>query len=577
MSWHLSHRLTTVHRAVSTALLYSVGYAALSSSAHAANIGETVISSAQHEPLVASIVVTDINVADFSASLADASVYQRMGLTPTASMSVRFKPTSATSGQVLISTQQPVSMPFADIVLAINDGGKRNMMPKTLLMPLSDSVPIKPDNTVIANTKRPNLPSVSTSNAKPLTVRTGAPPPLLAAPSMQQPVTLTSKAQTANSQAPVQALGLPTQLSAAAQLNNASDRAVIRQDNSRLETGNQIDSVAPSSISSNNSVSSSNVMGNTASTPNITDKQLDILNVQITRQIRRSNEDRNTPNMNNRVPSPFMPTPSDTAQSGTTSPIANSETTSHEFSSNAVAPSNIPLRTKNESQAEPAQAKGTTVAATNSSAVNYTVQRNDNLWVIAQQIADQNNVDVQTVMAEIKSQNPDAFINQNANQLRADAQLNLPNYDVVPSQQKMQAAISAKRQYSAPARVPAVKKPTESKPAPKVAAEAKPAPKRSPKSANTTTQKLPEARFSVLAPGRDGNADGTQTQTASKTGNGLSTDILATLKSSRQRTAAQAEQLSKTSNTLGIYTKKLQLQNQKLAELQARLKQLRNQ
>ena len=80
-----------------------------------------------------------------------------------------------------------------------------------------------------------------------------------------------------------------------------------------------------------------------------------------------------------------------------------------------------------------------------------------------------------------------------------------------------------------------------------------------------------------MAPGRNGTADGTQTQTSSKTGNGLSTDILATLKSSRQRTAEQAEQLSKTSTMLGNYTKKLQLQNQKLAELQARLKQLRNQ
>ena len=81
----------------------------------------------------------------------------------------------------------------------------------------------------------------------------------------------------------------------------------------------------------------------------------------------------------------------------------------------------------------------------------------------------------------------------------------------------------------------------------------------------------------MLAPGRNGNADGTQATSAAVTGNGLSTDILATLKASRQSTAAQAQQLSKTSSALDSYTRKIQLQNQKLAELQARLKKLRNQ
>ena len=123
MSCHLPHRLTTIHRSVSMALLYSVSYAALMSNAQAATMGKTVITSAQHEPLSASIVVTDIQTPDFSASLADPTLYQQMGLTPTDSMTVRFQPTSATSGRVLITTTKPVSKPFADVVLAINDGG----------------------------------------------------------------------------------------------------------------------------------------------------------------------------------------------------------------------------------------------------------------------------------------------------------------------------------------------------------------------------------------------------------------------------------------------------------------------
>ena len=69
MSGHLSHRLTRIHLAVSMALLYSVSYAALVSSAQAATIGKTVVTSAQHEPLAATIMVTDIKTADFSAEL----------------------------------------------------------------------------------------------------------------------------------------------------------------------------------------------------------------------------------------------------------------------------------------------------------------------------------------------------------------------------------------------------------------------------------------------------------------------------------------------------------------------------
>ena len=81
----------------------------------------------------------------------------------------------------------------------------------------------------------------------------------------------------------------------------------------------------------------------------------------------------------------------------------------------------------------------------------------------------------------------------------------------------------------------------------------------------------------MLAPGHDGSADGTKAKAGVATGNGLSTDVLDILKSSRQSTADQAQRLSKTNATLGSYTKKLQLQNQKLAELQARLEKLRNQ
>ena len=529
MFWHLSNRFTPIHRAVSTALLYSIGYVALSTSAQAAMLGKTVITSAQHEPLAASIRVTDIKAAEFSATLADADIYQQMGLTPTNSMSVSFRQTSATSGEVFISTTQPVSKPFADVVLAINESGQRNIIPKTLLMPLDSNVPVKPTNQTANGVKKPNLPVVTASDAKPLTLRQGMPPPLRLAPDIQTPNTIAS-ANSAISTA------IPYANDAFAANNNASI----------ISAG---------------------------------DKQLDILNIQITRQIRSSG---NTSMLAN-VPSPMIPLPMNNMPADSTfnADDSNTDTSAIDDTATAKQPS---IQSPNNNRTQPVAAStnkdtsGTASAnTTKSSDVNYTVQRNDNLWIISQQIAKQNKLDVQTVMTEIKRQNPDAFINQNANQLRADAQLNLPNYNTLPSQQSLKAAINAQRQQAQSPSRTTVKKPVENKPVQKPASTADKQATTTVKKPTVTTQKLPEARFSVLAPGRNGNADGTQTQTSSKTGNGLSTDILATLKSSRQRTAEQAEQLSKTSNMLGNYTKKLQLQNQKLAELQARLKQLRNQ
>ena len=584
MSCHLSHRLTTVHRAVSMALLCSVGYAALVSSAQAATIGKTVVTSAQHEPLAASIVVSDIRAADFSASLANSTIYQQMGLAQTDSMTVRFKPTSATSGEVFITTSQPVSTPFADVVLNINDKGQRNVIPKTLLMPLNSRLPIDTPKNIVTGAKKPNLPSVSSNTAKPLTVREGAPPPLTLSPILA--TTHSSTSELVASKLPAPNIQAPTTTPTSqgnnlayapsrldnGRLNNvnntlnANDNArnpTSRLDNGRLSANGNVTTMGNSNIDLN---SAKNVANDTALVNNktmpidnslsataVTDKQLDILNIQVTRQIQPSSKSE----AGMMAASPIMPTPSDNKAS---TPKASLDT-----SNTAVA--TVPSSVTNNASIS--------TAASTTTASQYQVQRNDSLWVIAQQIAQENDLDIQTVMKQIQTQNPDAFINKDAGQLKADAKLSLPSYDVVPSQQKLEAAIQAQRQYSRRANTPVVKK--AAKAPSKKPSETNQVAKQRKKPMITKTQTLPKAQFSVLAPGRNGNADGTQATSAAATGNGLSTDILATLKASRQSTAAQAQQLSKTSSALDSYTRKIQLQNQKLAELQARLKKLRNQ
>ncbi|MGP5549434.1 type IV pilus assembly protein FimV [Psychrobacter namhaensis] len=536
------------------------------SSTQAATIGKTVVTSAQHEPLTASIMVTGIQAADFSASLASPVIYQQMGLTPTDSMTIRFTPTSATSGQVFISTSKPVSKPFADVVLAINDNGQRNVVPKTLLMPLSDSLPIDTTKHIVTGAKKPNLPSVSASVAKPLTVREGAPPPLISAPSRQA-----SSIQTPTVTATPQSNHLayaPSRLDsgrlADARLNSDNSAVTIRTNNgtnntdsnsvqraAHNQTGNKTDVNDAATIRGEALVKDSNTP-----TTVTTNKPLDVLNIQVTRQIQ----------------------PSGQSEKGmvTTTPTLPAPEHNEANTLKTVSASNVPASTVEAATPNVVRSSSNTnTIAANSTTAQYQVQRNDSLWIIAQQIAQENNLDIQTVMKQIQSQNPDAFINKDADQLKADAKLHLPSYDVIPSQKDLEAAISAQRLYSRRTN-PLVPKKSAKSPS-NISSETTKAAKRSDKPTTTKTQTLPKAQFSVLAPGSDGRADGTQEKSAATTGNGVSTDILATLKASRQTAASQAQRLSKTSSALDSYTKKIQLQNQKLAELQARLKKLRNQ
>ena len=591
MSCHLSRRLTTIHRAVSMALLCSVSYVSLIPDVQAATIGQTVVTSAQHEPLVASISVSNIRAADFSASLANPIIYQQMGLTPTDSISVRFQATSATSGQVLITTSQPVSKPFADVVLAINDNGQRNMVPKTLLMPLSDSLPINTAKNLVTGAKKPNLPSVSSSMAKPLMLRKGAPPPLgsmsaLSSSTLTPPKTSLATAPTTDldmsrlsaPNLPVSRIQAPlltattqrsgptytsaqpnqTPLEASAAVNNLRTTDDTRHSALSLSNPplNGKNSAKPAVInSSSNEVNASkNAM---TADPLLTNKLFDTLSIQVTRQIQPSSKINDTLNAANFVKENAAPTSNNNVESVPTDSVDTSTTSNTAALSNGVTPANSDS------------------SATSEATHQYQVQNNDSLWMIAQQIAQENNLDVPTVMKQIQSQNPDAFINKDADQLKANAKLSLPSYDVIPSQQNLEAAINAQRQYRRRVNTPTAMTPVpkSSKPNSEISIVAK----RSEKPVTTKTRTLPKAQFSVLAPGRDGNADGTQAKAAANTGNGISTDILATLKASRQSTASQAQQLTKTSSALSDYTRKIQLQNQKLAELQARLKKLRNQ
>lgn len=157
MSWHNNPRTTFIYQAV---LLSMIGTTSLN--AHAINLSQADIKSAQHEPLSATITVSDIDANNFNVSLATPDIYQQMGLSADANISVNFIPTSDTSGRITLTSKTPISTPFADVVLNLNNNGEQVIEPQTLLMPLSANnaftLPENKNTQVITADAQQNLP-----------------------------------------------------------------------------------------------------------------------------------------------------------------------------------------------------------------------------------------------------------------------------------------------------------------------------------------------------------------------------------------------------------------------------------
>lgn len=521
MAWAQTNKL---QQALSLALLAAIGTVSMGPSTHAATIGKTEVQSAQNQPLSASIAVSGIDISDFSASLVGQDIYRQMGLQPNDSMTVSFEATSQTSGRILITTSKPVAAPFADVVIAIRSQDRQQIIPKTLLMPLNNSASATRVATppAVANSTRPNLPVTTPVVGIPLQVKRTAPPPLS---------NTTSSA--------LSAVNLPQQ--AAASVTTQP----IYQPNPQNSPQNSFQNTYPTNIAAgapiNNGDSTSSVPSNA-----LNDKQLDILKVEVTRKIIAS-----------------VPT---AVAANTTMPPANDLTNNTQLSDMPAQPVPQPNPQNN--------AFNNSVVPTMSITATYTVQRNDSLWLIANELAQQNNLEVSAVMQQIKALNPNAFINNDINQLKAQAQLSLPNYDVIPSQQGLKAAIEARNTRVNRKNRAVNNTPVAPSTAPTVVANAS---RTAPAVAKTNvSKKLPQATMTVLAPGKDGKADGTQTQASAATGSGINNDTLNALKTTRQQAALQAQRIREVSQQLAGANEKLQLQSQKLAELEERLRKLRN-
>lgn len=483
MSWHKTHRTTFIYQAVLASL-----FGMVSLNASAMNLGQANITSAQHEPLSATINVTNIDAANFHASVASNDMYRQMGLSPDAQISVSFTPTSNNAGQITLTSNQPISTPFADVVLNLNNNGEQIIEPQTLLMPLpaanAFTLPEDKVTQVVTAETRPNLPETSPATKTPDDTM-----------SLDEPAT-----------------------------------QVITQDTPVLEPVPTAVGTSEGNIISKEETVLSQI------TPEGTNRQVDILTEAIVRRVYPAGQ----------VP----PTP-----------------TSPTFDEPFIAQDTTP-----EQVSQPKQDQVTAPTESQSGQAIYVVQQGDSLWNIANVIAQANNMNVNEVMAAIHETNPDAFNKGNINQLKTNANLNLPNYQVIPSQKAIAEAIEAKR--ASKERAVTARQPTSrSNTARQIRKET---PRRGSQVTAKPAQKaLPKAQMTLVTPTQQGKATGTNNKSTPSAVAGGNGNLASTLKNTRQQTASNAKRVNSLNEELSSAARKVQLQNQKLAELESRLKSLK--
>ena len=199
----------------------------------------------------------------------------------------------------------------------------------------------------------------------------------------------------------------------------------------------------------------------------------------------------------------------------------------------------------------------------------YTLQRNDNLWTIASNIAAANRKDVDQVMADIMAANPTAFPDNDPSKLVANTQLQIPKYKVVPSQIGIKSANKARQQYRqnkkrVPSKKSAAKQPTTLKTTKKtLKAQKTPRPYAATKKSEMT----------IIAPNHtNGSVQGQSTK--NKASKAMSSQVAAQVQQKRQATAQQATKVNKLNQDLVGAENRLKIQNTKLAQLEKRLKEL---
>ncbi len=482
--------------------------------ADAVTVGDTHVKSQQNQPLQASISVTDIDPATFSVKLASSVVYQQMGLSDDKSISISFQPTGKNSGTILLTTTQPIHAPFTDVVLDIQDKDEQRLIPKTLLVPIDESQ--KVSNNFV--------------ETQPTTVTVGQ--------NQQVELPVTGKTLDVNYAEPPPLEEAPTETVTQAEVTQpqVTEPVVPTLTEAQIESNNIITPVTPE--------------------VSVVKEQPEEDKAELTAQ----------------QPETVTPeVPAVTTENNTISEAVTAEQTSEPETAKSEATTQDEPETKAEvtetDNKEKEQVAGETIV--------YTIQRNDNLWTIASQIAKKNKTDVKTIMQEIADRNPDAFVDGDVSKIMVNTTLNIPKYEVMPSQLGIKAVKQAQQQEK--------RSSSKSKSSKPVTTQAKSTTKQSGKTnysathkAKTRTHIQPQqkARMTIVAPNQSkGSAQGA-TPNQNRTKGGTSPALMAQVQQKRQNTASQATRVNSLSSQLISAEQKIKLQNARLAQLEQRLKEL---
>ena len=165
------------------------------------------------------------------------------------------------------------------------------------------------------------------------------------------------------------------------------------------------------------------------------------------------------------------------------------------------------------------------------------VQRQESLWSISQQIANQTQQPVAQVMKQIKAQNEHAFVDGNANRLRQGARLNF-DLNAVPAQQNKKTNQLAAQKIRTPA--------------------------------SQTKYRLEQAEMSLVAESNQDASTGSAKKDTMQPK--LSADVSLKVNSAREKTVTLQKNVTQLELALRQKEQRIQLLNARLAELQEQLK-----
>lgn len=504
MAWQQISTQKTLLSSVMTFML--IGSAGIS---HAMTVGSTQINSAQYEPLNAVIEIKDINPDDFSAKIADSRVFEQMGLENSNRLNVNFVRTSDSSGKLVITSARPVQNPYQNIVLDLSERGQNTFLPKTLLVATNDvkQLDIKQAKTQVDI--QADMSDVSTHHNQ--------------YNNQYDDYQVTNASQ----------VNLPISHVPA---DSNFDGNMVLDDNVVFD-GNMVfdGNIVASSDSALNAGTAKHTLKDDASS------------------LLASNTTSNTTLASNRTHSfttldepPIGELASDhillNALGVDTTDMTGTATDTMMAQSQPTASSTDSLVDANNPETHHRK--------------TYVVQRNDNLWMISNNIAKRNNVSVYQVMKQIQQDNPDAFIDGKASRIIANAQIILPDYEFIPSQNSLEKALAAKREQLANEQTASGGKKSSTTP--------------------STTKKRYQAKNTAKATNRVALvAPSITNQSANSSNNAPSTDLVGRLKNTRQSTASTVRSVNGLNHKFSDYAKKLEVQNEKIAQLEAKLKELK--